>query len=62
MMSNWVFNVRRSQNIKHIQYLNVQFSSDSAVRVRFAPSPTGIYFITIAWSYKIYLKLNINIV
>jgi len=51
MMTNWVFNVRRSQNIKHIQYLNIRFYSDSAVRVRFAPSPTGIYFITIARSY-----------
>ncbi|CAI6351990.1 unnamed protein product [Macrosiphum euphorbiae] len=41
-MNKWVFNVRLSRNIKHIQYLNIRFYSDSAaVRVRFAPSPTG---------------------
>lgn len=41
-MNNLVFNVRHhSRNIKHIQYLNIKLYSDSAVRVRFAPSPTG---------------------
>lgn len=45
-MNNWVLSINYSKHITHFQFLSIKFYSDVAVRVRFAPSPTGRYFIS----------------
>lgn len=49
-MTNWVLNVEHFRFFKRTSFLNTRYYSDSTVRVRFAPSPTGkgITIITIA--------------
>jgi len=40
-MTSGVIKVKFFRHITQVKFFNIRFYSDSAVRVRFAPSPTG---------------------
>jgi hypothetical protein len=52
-MCNRIINLKNSSRNIYFHYLNIRPYSDTTVRVRFAPSPTGKYFINFLQTNKI---------
>lgn len=45
MNNNWTLSViKYSRHITRVQFLNIRLHSNTVVRVRFAPSPTGMCY------------------
>lgn len=50
-MINWVLRIKNCWCITYNQFLNIRFYSDTEVRVRFAPSPTGMISLKLILIY-----------
>lgn len=59
-MNNRLLCRKNYWHFMHNQFLNIRLYSDATVRVRFAPSPTGMYFITVT-TYKLFCHCHYSL-